>query len=93
MLSPPPGIQVFMAVDPVDMQKTFDGLSAAVQAVFGCGALDGHLFLFLKRCREGRGSEQSRDWPRASTVSERLRIAQFGANRRQFSPFAILDRV
>lgn len=29
MLSFPPGIQVFMAVDPVDMRKSFDGLSAA----------------------------------------------------------------
>ena len=34
MLSLPPGIQVFMAIGPVDMRKSFDGLSAAVQAVF-----------------------------------------------------------
>ncbi len=52
MLSLPPGIQVFMAVEPVDMRKSFDGLSAAVQSVFGCDVLDGHLFLFLNRRRD-----------------------------------------
>jgi transposase len=52
MLSLPPGIQVFMAVEPVDMRKSFDGLSAAVQAVFARDVLDGHLFLFLNRRRD-----------------------------------------
>lgn len=32
MLSLPPGIQVFMALEPVDMRKSFDGLIAAVKA-------------------------------------------------------------
>ncbi|MEO6331824.1 MAG: IS66 family insertion sequence element accessory protein TnpB [Gemmatimonadaceae bacterium] len=49
MLSLPPGIQVFMAIDPVDMRKIFDGLSAAVQAVFARDVLEGHMFLFLNR--------------------------------------------
>ena len=44
MLSLPPGIQVFMAIEPVDMRKSFDGLSAAVQTVFARNVLDGHLF-------------------------------------------------
>lgn len=52
MLSLAPGIQVFMAVEPVDMRKSFDGLSAAVQAVFNRNVLDGHLFLFLNRRRD-----------------------------------------
>jgi transposase len=52
MLSLPPGLQVFMAVEPVDMRKSFDGLSAAVQAVFDRNVLDGHLFLFLNRRRD-----------------------------------------
>jgi transposase len=52
MLSFPPGLQVFMAVEPVDMRKSFDGLSAAVQAVFDRNVLDGHLFLFLNRRRD-----------------------------------------
>ncbi len=52
MLNFPPGIQVFMATEPVDMRKSFDGLSAAVQTVFGRDVLDGHLFLFLNRRRD-----------------------------------------
>ncbi len=52
MLSFPPGIQVFMAVEPVDMRKSFDGLSAAVETVFERNLLDGHLFLFLNRRRD-----------------------------------------
>jgi transposase len=52
MLSFPPGLQVFMAVEPVDMRKSFDGLSAAVQTVFERNVLEGHLFLFLNRRRD-----------------------------------------
>ncbi len=52
MLSWPPGIQVFMALEPVDLRKGFDGLSAAVQTVFDRQVLDGHLFLFLNRRRD-----------------------------------------
>lgn len=52
MLSVPPGVQVFMAVEPVDMRKSFDGLSAAVQTTFDRNVLDGHLFLFLNRRRD-----------------------------------------
>jgi transposase len=52
MLSLSPSIQVFMAIEPVDLRKGFDGLSAAVQTVFGRNVLDGHLFLFLNRRRD-----------------------------------------
>jgi transposase len=52
MLNFPPGIQVFMATAPVDMRKSFDGLSAVVQTVFERSVLDGHLFLFLNRRRD-----------------------------------------
>lgn len=52
MLSLSPEIQVFMAVEPVDLRKSFDGLSAAVQRVFERNVLDGHLFLFLNRRRD-----------------------------------------
>jgi transposase len=41
-----------MAVEPVDLRKGFDGLSAAVQSVFDRQVLDGHLFLFLNRRRD-----------------------------------------
>ncbi len=52
MLSLAPNLQVFMAVEPVDLRKGFDGLSAAVQTVFDRNVLDGHLFLFLNRRRD-----------------------------------------
>lgn len=52
MLGLPPGVSVFMALEPVDMRKSFDGLGAAVEAVFGRSVLDGHLFLFLNRRRD-----------------------------------------
>jgi len=52
VLSLSPGIQVFMALEPVDMRKSFDGLSAAVQTVFERNVLDGHVFLFLNRRRD-----------------------------------------
>ena len=52
MLSLSPTIQVFMAIEPVDLRKGFDALSAAVQSVFDCNVLDGHLFLFLNRRRD-----------------------------------------
>ena len=40
-----------MAVQPLDVRKGFDGLSALVQTVFDRSVLDGHLFLFLDRRR------------------------------------------
>jgi transposase len=52
MLSFPSGLQVYMAIVPVDMRKSFDGLSAAVEAVFDRNVLDGHLFLFLNKRRD-----------------------------------------
>jgi transposase len=52
MLSLSPPLQVFMAVEPVDLRKGFDGLSAVVQTVFARDVLDGHLFLFLNRRRD-----------------------------------------
>src|SRR2546428_5584492 len=52
VLSLSPQIQVFMAVEPVDLRKGFDGLSAAVQTVFDRQVLDGHVFLFLNRRRD-----------------------------------------
>lgn len=52
MLNFSPGVQVFLAIEPVDMRKSFDGLAAAVQTVFAKNVLDGHLFLFFNRRRD-----------------------------------------
>jgi transposase len=40
------GTRVFMAVAPIDMRKSFDGLCAAVMETLQANPPDGHLFLF-----------------------------------------------
>ena len=52
MLSLPPATRIYMAVQPLDLRKGFDGLSALVQTVFDRSVLDGHLFLLLNRRRD-----------------------------------------
>ncbi len=52
MLTLPASVRVYLAMAPADLRKSFDGLSALVQQVFGCDPLDGHLFLFLNRRRD-----------------------------------------
>lgn len=52
MLSVPSGVQVFLCARPIDLRKSFDGLSAAVELVFERSVLDGHLFLFLNKRRD-----------------------------------------
>ena len=49
MLALPRSVQVFMAVEPVDMRKSIDGLLALVQHSFGHDAFSGHLYVFLGR--------------------------------------------
>lgn len=52
MLSLPASVRVYLCTAPADLRKSFDGLSALVQQVFGREPLDGHLFLFLNRRRD-----------------------------------------
>jgi transposase len=49
MLMLPPSVRIYLARDPVDMRKSFDGLSALVAATLGHDPLSGHLFLFRSR--------------------------------------------
>lgn len=51
MLSLPPAVRVFVAVDPVDMRKSFDALALVVQHVLRQDPLSGHLFVFLGKRR------------------------------------------
>lgn len=53
MLSLPPSTNVYLCARPVDLRKGFDGLSVLVEAVFQRNVLDGHLFLFVHRRRDG----------------------------------------
>lgn len=50
MLTLVPGTRIYLAVAPVDMRKSFDGLSAVVVDVLKLNPLDGHLFLFRGKC-------------------------------------------
>ena len=52
MLSLPASVRVYLSIAPADLRRSFDGLSALVQQVFGREPLDGHLFLFLNRRRD-----------------------------------------
>ncbi len=50
MLTLPPTVRVFVAVEPVDMRGSFDALAGAVRRL-GLDPVDGHLYLFLNRRR------------------------------------------
>ncbi|AKT37969.1 IS66 family insertion sequence element accessory protein TnpB [Chondromyces crocatus] len=49
MLMLPPSVRVYVAAEPTDLRKGFDGLSAQVMQRFGTDPLSGHLFVFLNR--------------------------------------------
>ena len=51
MLSVSPATRVFVALNPVDMRRSFNGLHADVQTVLGEDPLTGHLFVFSNRLR------------------------------------------
>jgi transposase len=51
MLSLSPATRVFVALEPVDMRKSFNGLSAHVQAVLQQDVLSGHIFVYTNRLR------------------------------------------
>lgn len=49
MLSLPHGVRIFVALDPVDMRKSFDGLAAVVREQLNVDPLSGHLVVFRNR--------------------------------------------
>ena len=51
MLTWPPGIRLYVAIDPVDMRRSFDGLAAIVQHQLGLDPTAGHLVLFTNKRR------------------------------------------
>ena len=46
MISVPAGVRIYLALEPCDMRKGFDGLSLMVQQSLGKDPFSGHLFLF-----------------------------------------------
>lgn len=55
MLSLPPTVRVFFAIDPVDLRKGFDGLANVARSLLDEDPLSGHLFVFLnRRCNRAK---------------------------------------
>jgi transposase len=45
----PPTVRIFLATQPADMRRGFDGLSALTTSIIGQDPLSGHLFVFRNR--------------------------------------------
>lgn len=52
MLSIPTSVRIYLASEPIDFRKGFDGLFALVRDGFGDDPLSGHLFLCFNRRRD-----------------------------------------
>lgn len=51
MLTLPSSVRIYVASEPTDLRRGFDGLAAATRSVIGQSPLSGHLFVFLNRRR------------------------------------------
>lgn len=51
MLSLPPSVRLFIAKEPADMRKSFDGLSGIVRSSLNDDPLSGHLYIFFNKQR------------------------------------------
>ena len=49
MINLPPTVRIFLATQPADMRRGFDGLAALATSVIGQDPLSGHLFVFRNR--------------------------------------------
>ncbi len=47
MLTLPAAVRIYVAAEPVDLRRGFDGLSALTRSVIGVDPLSGHVFVFL----------------------------------------------
>ena len=51
MLTLPAAVRIFVAAEPVDLRRGFDGLAAATRSVIQQDPTNGHVFCFLNRSR------------------------------------------
>lgn len=51
MMLMPSSVRVYVALEPINLHKSFEGLSNEVRAVIGQDPLSGHIFCFLNRGR------------------------------------------
>lgn len=49
MLTLPPAVRIHLATQPIDIRKSFDGLSAAVREILSEDPFSGHLFIFRNK--------------------------------------------
>lgn len=81
MMTLPASVKIYVAAQPVDARKSFDGLSGLVQAEFGKDPLSGHVFVFINR----RGHQiQILFWDRNgfSILKKRLEAGTFRLARK-----------
>ena len=52
MLTLPPSVRIYLATEPVDLRKGFEGLGAIVRAQWEMDLFAGHLFVFIGRRRD-----------------------------------------
>jgi len=81
MLTLPPSVKIYVAAQPVDARKSFDGLAAVVESEFGLEPLSGHVFVFVNR----RGHiAQLLFWDRSGfcVVKKRLEAGTFRLARK-----------
>jgi transposase len=52
VLTLPPAVRVFLAVEPVDLRKSIDGLAAIVRNQWSGDVYSGHLYVFVSRRRD-----------------------------------------
>jgi len=58
VLTLPAAVRIYVAVDPVDMRKSFDGLAGLVRERFRMDPMSGHLYVF----RNKRGNLMKMIW-------------------------------
>lgn len=69
-------VRVYVAVEPVSMRRSFDGLMAQVRAVLALDPLSGHVFAFINR---RRNQVKLLMWTRGgfTIVHKRLEVGTF----------------
>lgn len=65
----PGHVHVHLALEPVSLLKSIDGLCAEVERRFGDDPMHGHVFVFLNRSRTGATCSSTTTWLREGLVA------------------------
>lgn len=76
MILLPRAVRVYVATEPVNMRRSFDGLSAEVRSVLSLDPLSGHVFAFINK---RRNQAKLLIWTRGgfTIVHKRLEVGTF----------------